>query len=213
MPHGGMANPCRRKLSERPVRREKLIKLKKGNDNTMIKPNQRQQNQLHALRQALGLPPYRPVNDAIAFSLGAPMDVAYSIELAHFAAERQKDCIHMAFAHAGAKRASNFSVVFREIGNVDIIRSCVPYAESDDAPVRLVSTSGQGQFMVDARGSLQRIAGLPDALGAGHKRALRRIRQIAARMGDAGVPGSMAMDTDAALLAESGPREPVICIR
>jgi hypothetical protein len=29
VPQGGMANPCRRKLSERPVRREKLIKLKK----------------------------------------------------------------------------------------------------------------------------------------------------------------------------------------
>lgn len=179
----------------------------------MTTPNQRQQNQLHALRQAMGLPLHRTVNDAIAFSIGKMMDLQYGVELARYAAEVQKDCIHVGFAHAGAKRPGGYAVVYRELCEVNIFRRCLPYAASEDAPVVLVSVNEKEQFCIDARGSLQRIPGLPEQLGAGNRRALFRMRRIVATMGDASIPGCGLLETDAAVLAEAGPRNPVICMR
>ena len=45
----------------------------------------RQQNFMHALRIAMGLPLHRLTNDAIAWTFGQPMDFAVGVEMARIA--------------------------------------------------------------------------------------------------------------------------------
>lgn len=153
--------------------------------NTASTTTVRQQNFMHALRMAMGLPLHRLTNDAIAFTFGQPIDLALGVELARIAQGVQQDAVYVSFANASANRPIGFSIAYRELDVVDVINDCVPHAESPDARITLVNIRANEHFAIDRRGSLMRLEGKPANVAAGKKLAMARIRVAAAAMGDA----------------------------
>ncbi|MFN3473012.1 MAG: hypothetical protein ACK4ZW_03090 [Blastomonas sp.] len=178
--------------------------------NTTATTNTRQQNFMHALRLSMGLPLHRLVHDSIAFTFGGRLDFAQGIELARIAQAVQQDAIYVCFPNASANRPIGFSIAFRELDMVDVINNCVPFAESSDAPVKLVNIKGGEHFSVDRRGALVRVGGKPANLAAGKKRAMARIRAATAAMGDAQMAGCQTIPAGADPIIE--PRNgPIVC--
>lgn len=178
--------------------------------NNTTTTNVRQQNFVHALRSSMGLPLHRLANDSIAFIFGERLDFEQGIELARIVQVVQQDAIYVCFPNVSANRPMGFSIGFRELDMVDVISNCVPYAESSDAPVKLVNIKGGEHFFIDRRGSLVRVGGKPADLAAGKKRAMARIRAAAAAMGDAQMAGCQTIRAGADPIIE--PRKgPIVC--
>jgi len=171
----------------------------------------RQQNFMHALRMAMGLPLHRLTNDAIAWTFGQPMDFAVGVEMARIAQVIQQDAVYVSFASESANRPCGFAVVYRELDMVDVVDNCVPHAASADAPITLVNIRSNEHFAVDRRGSLVRLEGKPANLAAGKKLAMSRIRVAAAAMGDAEMAGCQAIKAGAHPMAQEQRDGPIVC--
>lgn len=137
------------------------------------------QNIMLALRQTMGWPPYAPANDCLAFTSGRPMDVENGIEIGRIATALGKDVIYSGWASESAREPSGFTIAYRMIDSVDIVDRIVPYVANDGSPVILISTTQDEHFAIDARGSLVRAAGKPQAPGKGRLLAMKRIKALA----------------------------------
>jgi len=179
--------------------------------NTASTTSVRQQNFMHALRMAMGLPLHRLVHDSIVFTFGQPMDFAVGVEMARIAQAIQKDAIYVSFASETANRPCGFAVIYRELDMVDVVDNCVPHAASADAPITLVSIRSNEHFAVDRRGSLVRLEGKPANLAAGKKLAMSRIRVAAAAMGDAQMAGCHTIKAGAHPIAQEQRDGPIVC--
>lgn len=144
----------------------------------------RHQNTMLALRQQMGWPSFKPVNDCIAFTSGRPSDFEVGMELGRIAEMIGKDVIYSGWASAAATVPTGFTIAYREMLSVDIVDRVLPYAANDGAPVILVSTRADEYFAIDRRGSLVRVPGKPKSLGAGRRLAMKRIKAAANEMGD-----------------------------
>ncbi|WP_394269546.1 hypothetical protein [Qipengyuania sp.] len=142
------------------------------------------QNFMLAVRQQMGWPPFKPANDAIGFSSGREMDIHIGMEIARIARLMRKDLVYSGWASAKATEPTGFTIAFREILTVDIVDRLVPFAANDEAPIIFVSTRADEHFAVDRRGSLVRVPGKPKNIGRGRKLAMKRIKTVAATMGD-----------------------------
>lgn len=144
----------------------------------------RHQKTMLALRQQMGWPPFKPVNDCIAFTSGKPSDFEVGMELGRISQLLGKDVIYSGWASVDATTPIGFTIAYRELLTVDIVDRVVPYAANDQAPVVLVGTRADEHFAIDGRGSLVRVAGKPKSLGAGRRLAMKRIKAAAKGMGD-----------------------------
>lgn len=145
----------------------------------------RHQNLMMGLRQEMGWPLFKPVNDAIAFTSGREMDVDMVMELGRIAQMMRRDLVYSSWANTRAKEPVGFTIAYRELLSIDIVDRLVPWAANDDVPVVLVSTRGPEEtFAIDRRGSLARMPGRPANIGKGRKLAMARIKAAAATMGD-----------------------------
>lgn len=144
----------------------------------------RHQKIMLALRQEMGWPAFKPVNDALAFMSGKPFDLQVGMELARIVELVGKDGIYTGWASSSSVMPTGFSIAYRELLTVDVIANVLPYAASDAAPIMLVKVQGDEHFYIDRRGSLTRQPGRPKALGAGRRLAVKRIKAAAAEMGD-----------------------------
>lgn len=144
----------------------------------------RHQKLMLALRQQMGWPPFKPANDCIAFTSGKTTDLEVGMELGRIAQMLGKDVIYSGWASVGATTPAGFTIAWRGLLTVDIIDRALPYAANDEAPVMLVSTQRDEQFVIDERGSLVRVPGKPKSLGAGRRLAMKRIKTAAKSMGD-----------------------------
>lgn len=142
------------------------------------------QNTMRALRREMGWPPFSPANDAIAFCSGRTMNAENGIELARVAQMLGKDIIHSEWANSKVPEPTGFTVAYRTMYSIDIIDRLVPFAANDDAPLVLVSTTGNECFAIDQRGSLMRLQGKPKGVHKGHRLAMKRIKSVAAGLGD-----------------------------
>lgn len=143
------------------------------------------QNVMLALRQEMGWPLFRPVNDAIAFSSGRETNIEIGMELGRIAQRMRADIVYSGWAGTRAKDSTSFTVAYREMLSIDIVDRLVPWAANDDAPVVLVSTRGTEEtFAIDRRGSLTRTPGRPANIGKGRKLAMKRIKAVASTISD-----------------------------
>lgn len=145
-------------------------------------PTLRQQNVMTALRVEMGWPEHTPANDCICFCTGNPMDVAVGMEMARISQRLRKDAIYAEWANPAAKEPGQFSVIYRELLTVDVVDRVVPFALDEKAPVILLSTRKAEFFVIDDRGSLQRVQGKPANIGTGRKLAMKRIKARAATL-------------------------------
>jgi hypothetical protein len=173
--------------------------------NTASNTSVRQQNYMHAVRMAMGLPLHQLANDSLAFCFGQPMDFAVGVEMARIAQAIQKDAIYVSFANPKTNKPSLFSLTYRELEMVDVIEKCVPFAASADAPIALVSIRTNEHFTLDRRGSLIRMQGKPANLAMGKKLAMKRIREAAAKMGDAEMAGTQTIKPGAVPITQECP--------
>ena len=137
-----------------------------------------------AIRILMGLPPYRPASDSIEFLSGAPLNIRLGMQAGQLAASMQKDVIYSGWKTPLSVEPESHSVIVRELMTIDVADRCVPCMVDDAAPLTLVSLRADEQFVIGARGLLERVAGKPKALGQGRKRAMRRIRSLVATLGD-----------------------------
>ncbi|MBR0551060.1 hypothetical protein [Stakelama marina] len=163
------------------------------------------QNFMLALRQQMGWPAFKPANDCIGWSSGAPMDTEVGMELARIAQMLGKDIVYSGWNSATARTTSGFSIAFRELLTIDIVDSLVPWAANDDEPIVLVSTRGDEKFGIDQRGTMVRTQGKPKNIAKGRKLALQRIKNAAAGMDDDllannrhVLPGDVSIEPEAA---------------
>lgn len=140
----------------------------------------RHQNFMLALRQLMGWPTFKPVNDAIAFTSGQTMSVPVGAELGRIAQVLNKDLVYSGWSNATAREPEGFAIAFRDLVTVDIIDRLVPFAADDRARLILVSTSTDEHFAIDARGSLIRVTGRPKDIRKGRALAMSRIKAVAA---------------------------------
>ncbi|KAL8696121.1 MAG: hypothetical protein Q9201_007818 [Fulgogasparrea decipioides] len=131
----------------------------------------------------MGWPPFKPVNDTIAWVGARLFDFELGMELTRIAQEMRRDLIVANWASPAAKDPDSFTVVLRDVFNVDLIDRCVPVADDEDAPVMLVSTRLDHTFAIGSRGMLERRYGRPGKLGKARGIAMRRLRRAAAAMG------------------------------
>ena len=141
------------------------------------------QNFMLAVRQEMGWPLFRPVNDAIGFSSGRTMDFETGMEIGRIAQLMRKDLVYSGWTSTRALEPTGFAIAYRELLAVDIIDRLVPFASDDEAPIVFVSTRADEHFAVDGRGSLARRPGKPKSIGKGRKLAMKRITAAAAAMG------------------------------
>ncbi|MGY4396693.1 hypothetical protein ACVWZA_001878 [Sphingomonas sp. UYAg733] len=141
------------------------------------------QNMMLAIRKEMGWPAFKPVNDCLAFSSGKEMDIESGMEIARIAQMLGKDVVYSGWASSKATEPAGLCVAYREMFSVDIVDRLVPYAANDDAPLPLVSARSDEYFVVDRRGTLQRVRGKPKDIGAGRKLAMKRIKATAATLG------------------------------
>lgn len=134
-----------------------------------------------AVRTQLGLPLFRPANDAIALACGVEFDVDKGQVLARLAAEMRKDIVYISWPKRQAKQPGQFVLVYRGRLTVDVVQDVVPYAANDDEPLSLVNVRAGEHFLLDERGSLTRLDGVPTNLRQGTARAFRRMRAEARR--------------------------------
>ena len=145
----------------------------------------RHQNFMLALRQLMGWPTFKPINDAIAFTSGQTMSIPVGAELGRIAQVLNKDLVYSGWSNTTTKEPDGFTVAFRNLVTVDIIDRLVPFAADDRATVILVSTTTDEHFAIDTRGSLIRMAGRPKTIRKGRALAMSRIKALAAtRSGD-----------------------------
>lgn len=145
----------------------------------------RHQNFMLALRQLMGWPTFKPVNDAIAFTSGKTMSMPVGAELGRIAQALNKDLVYSGWSNTTTKEPEGFAIAFRDLVTVDIIDRLVPFAADDRARLILVSTRTDEHFAIDARGSLIRVPGRPKAIRKGRALAMSRIKAVAAtRSGD-----------------------------
>jgi len=169
-----------------------------------------QQNVMLAIRQLVGWPAFKPANDAIGFTAGRPTDFEVGSELARVATMVGKDLIYSEWDSASAAEPTGFTVVYRELLAVDIVDRVVPWAANDEDPLMFVSIRGNDMFAVDRRGSLIRIAGKPKSMAKGRKIAMKRIKTLAATMGDRLLPNNRCVPTGAASIAREIPTETIV---
>lgn len=150
----------------------------------------RHQRWMWALRSLMGLPAYQPACDSTEFLSGAPLDFRLGMQCGQLAASRQKDLIYSGWRTALSPEPESHSVVIRELLTIDVIDRCVPCMVDETAPLTLVSLHANEQFTIGARGLLERVAGKPKTLGQGRKRAMRRIRSLAAELSESVAPTS-----------------------
>lgn len=136
----------------------------------------RHQNTMLSIRQLLGWPLFKPMNDAIAFCSGREIDFEVGSELARIATAERKDLVYSGWASETAAEPESFAVIYREILTVDLIDHLVPYVANDEAPLVFVSTRADEIIAVDRRGSLIRIPGKPKSIGKGRRLAMKRIK-------------------------------------
>lgn len=141
------------------------------------------QNMMLALRLELGWPSFKPANDSIGFCAGRPVDIEYGMELARIAQMLGKDLVHASWSSGTDREPSSFTVAYRMMFSVDVIKELVPFAANDDAPILLVSTRDDEFFAIDHRGSLARATGKPKNIGKGRRLAMKRIKATAATLG------------------------------
>lgn len=144
----------------------------------------RQQNFMLAVRREAGWPAFKPANDAIAFCTGRKMDFEVGAEMARIAQTLRKDAVYTGWANINATKPLGFTIVYRQMLTVDIVDHVVPFAANDDVPIIFVSTRADEHFVIDARGSLARVAGKPKNIGTGRTLAMKRIRETAAALGN-----------------------------
>lgn len=141
------------------------------------------QNTMLAVRQEMGWPAFKPVNDAIGFCTGKPMNIAIGAEIARIAQALGKDIVYSGWASSKATEPLGFTVAYREMFSVDVIHSLVPYAANDEAPLLFVSTCSDEFFAIDRRGSLARMPGKPKDIAKGRRLAMNRIMVTAQTLG------------------------------
>lgn len=151
------------------------------NDNMMLL---RHQNWMWALRRLMGWPAFKPINDSIAWSSGRTMDVELGVELARLATAGRKDMVFSCWANVSAAEPVGYIVALRELFAVEVVDRFVAYAADEKAPLLLVSTRRDEHVAIGSRGLLERREGKPADLGKGRKLAVKRIRTVAATMGD-----------------------------
>lgn len=142
------------------------------------------QNFMLSLRAEMGWPEFKPTNDSIAWTSGRAMDVQLGLELGRIAQMIGKDLVYSGWTSARAAEPTSLTIAWRDLLTVDIFDRLVPFAANDDAPIVLVSTRADETFAIDRRGSLVRIPGKPKSIGAGRKRAMKRIRATASTISD-----------------------------
>lgn len=142
----------------------------------------RHQNVMLALRHQMGWPLTKPANDCIAWTSGRPVDAEVGMELARVAGLLGKDVVYSSWNDKHATEPSAFTIGYRTMLACDVVTGVIPYAVDDDAPIILVNAKAGEIFAIDSRGSLVRAGGTPKALEAGYKRAMRRIKAVAALM-------------------------------
>ena len=150
------------------------------NNNTTL----RHQNWMWALRRLMGWPPFKPVNDCIAWASGRTMDVGCGLELARLATAGRKDIVSSCWTNVGAAEPTGYIVALREMLSVDVVDRCVTYTADEEAPLLLVSTRRDEHFAIGSRGLIERREGKPADFGKGRKLAVKRIRATAATMGE-----------------------------
>lgn len=100
----------------------------------------RHQQFMLALRQEMGSPLCRLVNDSMSFASEQPSDFEVGMELGRVATMLNRDVIYSGWSSTGAREPSGFTIALRGMLTVDIIDNLVPFAAADDAPISLVST-------------------------------------------------------------------------
>ncbi len=168
------------------------------------------QNTMLALRAEMGWPSFRPANDCLAFSSGKEMDVETGMEIARIAQMLGKDVIYSGWASTKATEPTGFTVGYRMMFSVDIVDRLVPFAANDEARVTLVSTRSDELFAIDGRGSLVRVPGKPQNIGAGRKRAMKRIKATAATLGHEMLASNRFVSTGAESIEPEAPTEIVV---
>ena len=170
----------------------------------------RHQNFMLAVRHEMGWPAFKPANDAIAFCSGREMDFAIGSEIARIAQAMRKDAVYTGWANGAATLPTSFTIVYRELLTVDVVDRVVPYAANDDAAVVFVSTRADEFFGIDRRGALVRVPGKPKVIGAGRKRAMKRIRATAATLGDKLLENNRSVPTGAEWIEPEVPIETIV---
>ncbi|CAM3276421.1 hypothetical protein SPAN111604_14375 [Sphingomonas antarctica] len=143
-----------------------------------------QQKFMRAIRREMGWPADRPANNCLAFCAGSPIDFEVGNELARIGQLVGKDLIYSAWTSIHAKEPVSLALVYRELLTVDILNDVIPYSVDANQPIVLVNERGDEFFMADRRGSLVRLPGTPTCLQQGRRRAMKRIRVTAARLGN-----------------------------
>lgn len=143
------------------------------------------QNHALAIRQELGYPLFKPIDEIAAFTAGGPVDIAKAMEIAAVAQTMRKDLVHVAWSAAAESKPVDYAVAFREPNFVDWIDRCFFWAADETSPIVIVSARRDEHFARGARGLLERRAGKPAKnMAKGKKLAMRRILSAAAAMGD-----------------------------
>ena len=155
--------------------------------------NIRQQNINLAIRQLMGWPPYKPSNDCIAFGCGAPLDPLLALKVVQMAEEMRKDWVYAQYLKPAARMPARIGIVYRRLADVEVIDDCLLWVADAEAPLIVVSPRTDEHFAVDARGSLQRVAGRPKGLAKGRALAMRRVRTLAAGYDHVALPDSVFM--------------------
>ena len=141
------------------------------------------QNTMLALRREMGWPAFKPAKDCISFTAGREVDLAQSVKLGRIAQALGKDVICSSWSKVKAVEPAAFCVAYRELLAVDIVDRVIAFAANDTDWIILVSTRSDEHFTIDRRGSLVRVTGKPKRLGNGRKRAMKRIKTVAATLG------------------------------
>jgi hypothetical protein len=165
-----------------------------------------------AVRSQLGLPLFRPANDAICFAGGVGFDLEKGQDLARLAMEMRKDIVYVSWPKRQAKQPTKFVLVYRGRLTIDVIEDVVPYAANEDAPVTFVNARGDEHFCLDERGSLTRCEGVPKNLRQGTARAMRQMRANARHSGR-GLPIAQWVPPGGAWIEPETKQGAAVCFR
>lgn len=152
------------------------------------------QNHALAIRQQLGYPLYKPVDEIAAFTAGGPVDIAKAMEIAAIAQTMRRDLVYVAWSIAAEHKPVDYAIAFREPNFVDWIDRCFFWAADETSPIVIVSSRRDEHFARGARGLLERRVGAPAKnMAKGKKLAMRRILSAAAAMGDQFMKGNVSL--------------------
>lgn len=143
------------------------------------------QNHALAIRQELGYPLYKPIDEIPAFTGGGTADIARAMEIAAVAQAMRKDLVYVAWGDPADSKPVDYAVAFREPNFVDWIDRCFFWSADETSPIVIVSSRRDEHFARSARGLLERRPGIPAKnMTKGKKLAMRRILSAAAAMSD-----------------------------